>query len=205
MGYGRQYTDEEKQFILDNYKGISTKELTERFNSYFNLNIKESSLKAYKSNHKLWSGYDCCFRKGNIPHNKGKKMSSEIYEKCKGTMFKKEHVPINHREIGSERVIKDGYIEIKIEEPNKWRLKHNVVYEKHYGEIPKGSVVIMLDGNKQNTDISNLKLITRSELLIMNRYGFFNKDKELTVVGSNLAQMIDTRNKAKKRFKEKNK
>ena len=48
MGYGRQYTDEEKQFILDNYKGISTRELTERFNSYFNLNIKESSLKAYK-------------------------------------------------------------------------------------------------------------------------------------------------------------
>lgn len=177
--------------------------MTQRFNNHFKLNIKESTIKAYKNNHRLRSGYNCCFYKGQTPHNKGKKMSSEIYEKCKGTMFKKGQTPINHREIGSERITKDGYIEVKTAEPNIWELKHDIEYEKHYGKIPKGCVVTMLDKNRQNTHISNLQLITRSELLIMNERKLYSNDKELTEVGINVAKMIDSKNKAKRKIKEK--
>lgn len=52
------------------------------------------------------------FSKGHIPQNKGKRMSPEVYEKVKGTMFKKGQDPINHRPVGSERVNVDGYVEI---------------------------------------------------------------------------------------------
>ena len=45
-------------------------------------------------------------------------------------MFAKGNVPPNHRPVGSERISKDGYIEVKVAEPNKWRLKQRVVYEE---------------------------------------------------------------------------
>lgn len=125
-------------------------------------------------------------------------MPKEVYERAKHTMFKKGHVPINHRPVGSERVNVDGYIEIKVEEPKKWKLKHNVVWETHNGPIPKGYVVIFLDRDKMNVSINNLKLIKRSELLIMNRYGLYGESREITEVATNLAGLIDTTNNTKK-------
>lgn len=127
-------------------------------------------------------------------------MSPEVYEKVKRTMFKKGNVPGNHRPVGSERVNVDGYIEIKVKEPSKWRLKHNVVWEQHHGKIPKGSVVIFLDRDKMNVSIDNLKMITRSELLTMIRHGLYGDSAETTEVGTNIAKLIDSTSKAKKRL-----
>lgn len=193
-----KYTEEMRVFILNNYKGISTKELAGRFNEKFGTNVTVGMMKSYKGNHKLNSGLDGYFAKGSAPHNKGLKMSTEVYEKAKATMFKKGHTPYNHKPIGSERVNVDGYVEIKVAEPNTWRLKHNVIYEKAYGKIPKSHVVIFLDGNKLNLDSTNLKLISRKELLIMNRYGLFQNNAELTEVATNIAKIIDKQNERKK-------
>ena len=48
------------------------------------------------------------FKKGHIPANKGSKMSPEIYARCAGTMFKKGHISNNKRDVGSERVNREG-------------------------------------------------------------------------------------------------
>lgn len=40
---------------------------------------------------------------------------------------------------------------------------HVYIYEKYNGEIPKGMQVHHIDHNKDNNDISNLKLLTRKE------------------------------------------
>ena len=90
-----------------------------------------------------------------------------------------------------------GYIEIKIKEPNLWVLKHRLIYEKYYGEIPAGYSVIFGDGDKQNCDINNLILVSRSELLILNRNKLIKKDSALTRTGINIAKLIDTMNKKK--------
>jgi hypothetical protein len=63
------------------------------------------------------------FKPGTTPPNKGKKMSPELYAKCAPTMFKKGRPALNQRPVGSERVNVDGYIEMKIQDPNKWALK----------------------------------------------------------------------------------
>ena len=103
------------------------------------------------------------FKKGGTPANKGKKMSPEIYDKVKSTMFQKGHVPQNHRDIGSERINVDGYVEIKVAEPKKWRLKHRVVWEQHNGTIPPGMNIQFRNHNTQDCRIENLYIISKAE------------------------------------------
>ncbi len=38
-------------------------------------------------------------------------------------MFAKGNVPPNHRPVGSERISKDGYIEVKVAEPKQVEIK----------------------------------------------------------------------------------
>lgn len=192
-----------KQFILDNYKGRYNQELADLFNQKFNTNITSRMIKSYKANNKLNSGLTGKFRKGQTPHNKGKKMPKEVYEKVKHTMFAKGNVPPNHRPVGSERISKDGYIEVKVAEPNKWRLKQRVVYEEAKGKIPEGCPIIFLDGNKRNFDIDNLKCITRSELLYLNCNGL-NNSNEITETGILMARLDSAKNKKKQELKDKN-
>lgn len=201
--YGMKYTDEMKQFILDNYKGRYNQELADLFNQKFNTNITSRMIKSYKANNKLNSGLTGKFRKGQTPHNKGKKMPKEVYEKVKHTMFAKGNVPPNHRPVGSERISKDGYIEVKVAEPNKWRLKQRVVYEETKGKIPEGCPIIFLDGNKRNFDIDNLRCITRSELLYLNCNGL-NNSNEITETGILMARLDRAKNKKKQELKDKN-
>jgi hypothetical protein len=201
--YGMKYTDEMKQFILDNYKGRYNQELADLFNQKFNTNITSRTIKSYKANNKLNSGLTGKFRKGQIPHNKGKKMPKEVYEKVKHTMFAKGNIPPNHRPVGSERISKDGYIEVKVAEPNKWRLKQRVVYEEAKGKIPEGCPIIFLDGNKRNFDIDNLRCITRSELLYLNCNGL-NNSNEITETGILMARLDRAKNKKKQELKDKN-
>lgn len=201
--YGMKYTDEMKQFILDNYKGRYNQELADLFNQKFNTNITSRMIKSYKANNKLNSGLTGKFRKGQTPHNKGKKMPKEVYEKVKHTMFAKGNVPPNHRPVGSERISKDGYIEVKVAEPNKWRLKQRVVYEEAKGKIPEGCPIIFLDGNKRNFDIDNLRCITRSELLYLNCNGL-NNSNEITETGILMARLDRAKNKKKQELKDKN-
>lgn len=201
--YGMKYTDEMKQFILDNYKGRYNQELADLFNQKFNTNITSRTIKSYKANNKLNSGLTGKFRKGQTPHNKGKKMPKEVYEKVKHTMFAKGNVPPNHRPVGSERISKDGYIEVKVAEPNKWRLKQRVVYEETKGKIPEGCPIIFLDGNKRNFDIGNLRCITRSELLYLNCNGL-NNSNEITETGILMARLDRAKNKKKQELKDKN-
>jgi len=106
-------------------------------------------------------------KKGNIPVNKGKRqdeyMSEQSIEKTKATRFTKCHIPVNHKPVGYERVDTDGYIYVKIAEPNVFKLKHRVVWERHNGEIEKGYNIQFRDGNRQNCSIDNLYIISRKE------------------------------------------
>lgn len=203
--YGRIYTDEEREFFEEYVPGHSYKEIQSAFTEKFGWDITIGQVNSYIGNHHLNTGRTGRFEKGQAAHNKGQKMPKEVYEKAKYTMFSKGHTPANHKPVGSERVNVDGYIEIKVEEPRKWRLKHNVIWEQHNGKIPKNCVVIFLDGDKSNVSVENLKLIKRSELLIMNRYNLYGPDAESTEVATNLAKLIDTTHKVKKeKVKQKN-
>lgn len=174
-----KYSPEMIDFILNNYKNISSLDLTEKFNNFFKTNVTVKQIQSFKSNNRLKSGFCTRFKKGVIPYNKGKKLSEEQYNIAKQTMFKKGHVPSNIRPIGSERVCKDGSIEIKVSK-GKWKKKHRIIWSAAHGDIPKDCIIIFLDGNKQHCDISNLEMIEKREGILMNKQSLYFKNANMT-------------------------
>lgn len=201
-GNNKKYRKEHIEFLKKNVKGITLKELTERFNSKFHMNISQSAISNLKVKYNLQSGIvGGQFEKGQTSWNKGKKMSPSQYKKSEPTMFKKGNIPANARAIGSERVDKNGYILIKIQDGHKnknWVRKHRYLYEQAYGKVPKGHKVIFADGDNRNFDLDNLILVSDAEELIMNRNNLFKEDTELTKAGVVVAKLLDKVNKRKK-------
>ena len=111
------------------------------------------------------------FKPGHTPHNKGKQISAEIYEKVAPTMFKRGNKPHNTKPNGTINIRADKsgrlYQYIKIKDC-QWELLQRHVWTQANGEIPPGSVVIFLDGNYLNCDISNLQVISRRENMARN-------------------------------------
>lgn len=203
-GNNKKYKSEHIEFLRNNVKGITLKELTDRFKQEFNTDISESAIANLKTKYSLQSGIvGGQFKKGHVPANKGKKglMKPQQYEKCKATMFKKGNIPANHRPIGSERYDSKYGTLIKVQDGHlqkNWMPKGRYIYEKACGKIPEGHKVIFADGNNQNFDTDNLILVSNEELLIMNRNKLIKQDKDLTKVGVNIAKVIDKVNKRKK-------
>lgn len=169
------FTPKEDEFIVNNYlklpiKTIATKlkrsgcGVTGRMKA-LNLVVPPALTEKRKQ-----ASY---YKPGRVPENKGKKqseyMGAEAIERSKATRFKKGSKPQNFRQVGSERVNVDGYVEIKIKDPNIWRLKQQYVYENfHNCKIPSTHNIIFNDGNKQNFEIENLTMLSDAELMSRN-------------------------------------
>ncbi|MBO7614763.1 MAG: HNH endonuclease [Bacilli bacterium] len=62
----------------------------------------------------------------------------------------------------------------------KYQLKRRYVWEQYYGKkIPRGYVVIFLDGNKKNYDINNLALVKKGTLSYSVTKGIELNDKDI--------------------------
>lgn len=171
------YTPQQVEYIREHAKGRSNAELTELVNAYFELDLTVGQIRSCKKNRKINSGLNGQFKPGNIPFNKGRKGVGG----WEPTQFKKGHRPLNYKPVGTERVNSYGYIDVKVADPNKWKGKHILIWEEHSGKsVPKGHVVIFGDGNKLNLDIDNLILVSRKQLVALNKKGLIQDDAGLT-------------------------
>lgn len=189
----RKWTDEMVRFLIENAEGTFNQDLVNKINEKFNTDFTINAIyqKKYvlgiKSGIKTtWGHISPCketqFKKGHIPHNKGKKMPKETFEKIQPTLFKKGHKVWNEREMLSERVGKDGYIEIKTDNLNEWKSKQVYIWEKTHNEkVNKNEVVIFLDGNKRNFEPANLEKLTRAELCKLNQCFHISSNPEETM------------------------
>lgn len=176
------YSDDEKKFFKNYTFGHSYAEIRDAFIKKFGWNISLDKVKGCIARYNLSTGKTGRFEKGHVPFNKGKK--GEYAPGSEKGWFKKENIPATHRDVGSERINVDGYVEIKVREPSVWKLKHRIVWEKHNGPIPDGYIIILRDGNKTNTDLSNLMIIKKSTNAILNRtdlHLFKNEYKDIAV------------------------
>lgn len=179
---------------MKHYKGRYSQEIADLMNDTFGTRFTAEQMGNYRARNKLQSGLTGRFEKGQIPHNKGKKMPPDVYERCKGTMFKKGQKNWNDiYEIGDERLI-SGYVYIKIADGgrdyrDRYKLKHHIVWESVHGVIPDKHCVIFLDGDRTNAKIENLELVHRQHERLMNTHNLRSSDPNLTKAGLTLMKL----------------
>ncbi|AMG51484.1 HNH endonuclease [Enterococcus gallinarum] len=197
----RLFSAEQESFVRNNAEGKSNKELVELINHTFDLQLTIAQIKGWKANHKVSSGLTGYFEKGHVPINKGTRGMFNVGGNK--TSFKKGQPARNHKTVGTERIDRDGYVIVKVQENGpwheRWRLKHKVEWEKVHGKIPPGYVLIFLDGNKQNITMENLKLVTQAQNLQLNRKQWRFEIPEATIAGVNLTQIQAKVTKHKKK------
>lgn len=183
------------EYLKEIVESRTCKEIAILINKKYNTNYTEHEIYNAKRRYKLKSNVNCTFKKGDIPHNKGKKwdeyMPYQSQINSKTTCFKKGHKPHNWLPVGSEWINDKGYTYIKKGEPNDWQLKHRYIYEQHYGKIPKNHCVIFLNCDKNDFNINNLKLVKVREKLVMKNNHLFTYNKKATITGLKVAQLIN--------------
>lgn len=182
-GYFIPFTPEQEQKIKDEFLLKPVKRLADevgatygriiRFLKKNNLEIPRELVEKRK--------LDSRKKKGDVSHSKGRKqteyMTPEGIERSKKTRFKKGRSPSNILKVGHQRVTKDGYVEIKIEMPNKWMLKQRYVYSKHFNLTLKTTDnIIFIDGDKRNFNVDNLRCISQAENMYRNSYHNYPKE-----------------------------
>lgn len=189
------YSEKMRDWMRLNYM-LRLDLLTDAFNHKFKTERSREAINGFRKRLRLRVGRSGKFSKGNVPFNKGKKglISGN------SSSFQKGHKPHNHQQIGAEALTKDGYIKVKIAEPNKWELKHRLVWEGHNGPVPQDHVIKFIDDDKQNCDIDNLMIITMKEHAIINRHysGATAEYKQATVQLARIKLAISSRTKKTK-------
>jgi hypothetical protein len=84
------------------------------------------------------------------------------------TEFKRGQSAHNRLEVGAETIRIESATGnprgwVKVAEPNVWRPRAIVVWERHNGVVPKGMIVHHKDRNTINDVIENLELATRKQ------------------------------------------
>jgi len=179
----RIFTEEQARFIRYKYKGKSLAEITVLFNHRFGTRKTEAQIKAFTGNRHITSGRTGHFPRGHRPWNTGTKGLTGANKMS----FKKGNAPPNRKPLWAERVCsKDGFILMKVPErdphtgfPTRYKHKHVYVWEQAHGPVPEGMVVAFIDGEKSHWELENLMLISRAELLNLNRHGYKNMPADL--------------------------
>ena len=211
----KKWTEEQDRILEQEYPTAETDKLAQRLGKTISAVITRANKKGihktreYILAHLPTGGKK--WEKGHIPYNKGKKitefMTPAQIENLKKTQFKKGHIPKNYLPIGTEMECK-GYIYVKVTDtPNvrrvdNWKLKHRLLWESVYGEIPKGHNIQFKDGNPKNITIDNLYIISQKEQMKQNSYINLGEDgaklvKAIAVLTRKINQLENKHNESK--------
>lgn len=147
-------TEEQDQFIRDNYPTLGGVKLTEAYNSKFGTQKTYRQMKSLVNNRKLTIA------------------DEEVFRDCR----------VNKRgckyQIGE---VSEGWQEpyVKVGE-NKFVAAGRYMYEQANGEVPKGYMVIHLDGDIQNYSLGNLQAIPKAYTAKMMRNKLWSHHPTIT-------------------------
>lgn len=196
-------TPEVEAFILEHHKGTGYQDMADMVNERFGTSYTADQMNAYYGRRHLNSGLTERFEKGHESANKGKTwdeqgIPKETQEKMLQTAFKKGDIPHNGgTPVGAVRLRKatrnkpnsHPYYYEKVAQPNVWRLKHQLEWERHNGPIPEGCMVTFADGDTTNWHIENLLLETKAQHAIKNRHNIHGNDVASGEVANAIADL----------------
>lgn len=203
------YTPEMISFLKENANGTPYKELTKIFNNKFSTNKTTDNIRAMCQKYKICNNNYCneemiTFLRENI---KGKswdqlteqfnakffvnKTKREIYRVCGNRgLFPHGFCSRSERQALGSEIISDGYVYVKIKQPDVWIAKHRMIWERNNGPLPKGYCIMFADCNPRNFDESNLIKVSRQELSYLNSHNLRFTNPEYTIVGINIIKVI---------------
>jgi hypothetical protein len=139
------------------------------------------------------SGEAYRYKPGGVSYNKGKRLSESIRDKVSKTFFPKGNKPWNTKEVGHERITKDGYLMVKLRD-RQYVLKHKWMWESEHGRVPAGYALKFIDGNPLNCVLGNLRLISRAENMANNTIHNLPEDlKELIRLKNKINRICDAK------------
>lgn len=176
------YTPEVLQYLRENYATTTQPELRVELKARFGLDLTRVALNQALKKYGISCDRTGQFVAGGASWNKGK----TGYMGANRTSFEKGHLPHNHKPLWSERVSKDGYIEISVPEtnphtgfPTRYKSKHLWLWEQANGPLPPKHAVIFADGDNRNFALENLLCVSRTLLLILNLHDYKKQPAEL--------------------------
>ena len=184
----KMFTDEQEDYLKSIVTGRMTDDIAALVNEKYNLQVTPAQISNWKARNGIASGVDACFKPGQKAWNKGIPFRSG--GRSHEAWFKKGQRSINWRPVGSERLNVDGYLEVKVSEPNHWDLKHRVVYREHFGDIPEGHAVVFNNRDRTDCRLENLLLVSRAQLAVLNKRGLLQGDAELNKTAVLIADVI---------------
>lgn len=204
---GRLLTKDQEAYVRREYKRQTIGELRKQLITKFGRRLTAQQLKTFVRNHKIKSGRSGQFERGHSAWNAG--LHYTPGGRSKDTRFKPGQPPGNTLPVGIEVIDALGYRKRKVrndaapgESRFNWRFVHVLVWEEHRGPVPEGYVLAFKDGNRLNCDIDNLELLTRAEILHLNRNGYSELEPELREYMRAVARLDTTRSDLEKRLKE---
>lgn len=189
MGTYNTYSEEQIFFLRINAPLYSRKELTKLFNEKFNTDKSVLAIKSYCNNRGFNSSNDGKFTSESIHWQKGllkEEFKSHYSEESFKRMTRNACIS-NRRKKPGDEVVKNGEVfvivsdDISIPYVKRRVPKRRVVWEQHFGPIPKTHMVIHLDGNKLNCDIDNLYCIPKKFRALMNKNHWYTDSREHTL------------------------
>ena len=158
-----KYDKQFEDFVRENVSKYKLEDLRTLVQDKFNLTLSKEALRRYISGH--------CNEK-YADYNKQKAPKNVI--KC---------------DIGTERMSDNGIV-VKIAQPNCWKLKHRLMYEKYHNcELNSNDCVIFLNQNRNDFSKENLKKISFQEFMYLHNCGTFSNNPDLTKLGLLSAQL----------------
>lgn len=209
------------EFLAEAVPGRTEDEIADAFEAEFGVRLTRSQVKNAKTRLGVTSGtHGGRFEKGHVPHNKGRTWDELGYgadqrDRMARGQFAPGRVPWTGDlyPVGSERVTRDGYVQVKVRERSPrpgsnrcWELKQRVVWERANGRaLGPDEVVLFADGDRGNFDPGNLVAVTRRVNAVINRMRLDHCDRatlETAVAIAELTLKVGERQRGRRKCRE---
>jgi hypothetical protein len=171
----RNWTEAEIAWLHAHTRGLTLAQIRAALARVFGTDHALPAIRAALNNRGISTGVDTRIRPGQVPWNKGR----TGYIGANRTSFAPGNQPVTTKPLGTLRRNSDGYLEIKIAEPNPWtgaatryKALHVVVWERAHGPVPPHHAVLFVDSDKDNTALENLRCVHRGVLGILSKRGW---------------------------------
>lgn len=159
-----KYTKDFEDFVRSNISKYKKEDFISLLENKFNIELSKNALKSYLRKHQIEGRY--------IDYKEYMVRSTAKHK------------------IGAERMTKDGIL-IKVAQPNVWRRKSRVMYEKYHNcKLSDDDYILFLNGDRNDFSKDNLFKSTNQEKCYLHNCKTFSSNRELTKLGLLSAKLM---------------